>query len=250
MSMRCSTPSAQARRRNSGLLVALAVAAGSRPAVAQQLVFDPQNYAESVLHTARQLQSLSNEANMLANQARELAASPYSHLAQTSQTLRDIGELAQSAKGVAANVGELERQFESLYPAAVQGADPRALLQQAQGRTATARETAQDLARAAAELEQLSQGRAARVEGALAASQGAQGVTSALQSSAQLLGAMSEDTGSLRVATLAQSRLMAEEAASRAADRMASAEAHHRLWDHDPGPVPPPNFDPLPHEQK
>ncbi len=249
MWMRCSTRS---RRRwpppNRALAVALAMslAACSDPKTskAQQVVFDPKNYAESALHTAHQLESLSNQARALANQARELAASPYSHLAQTSQTLSDIGQLAQSVRGVTANVGQLENQFQTLYPAAVQGADPRQLLSQAQARTSTARETAQDLARTAAELEQLSQGRATRVSGALAASQNAQGQTAALQSSAQLLGVMSEDLGSLRAVTLAQSRLMAEQAADRAADRTASVEAHRRLWDHPASAPANPNFDP------
>jgi P-type conjugative transfer protein TrbJ len=241
-------------RRNSGALaVIVLIGAGSKPepAASQQLVFDPKNYVESALHTAHQLESLSNQAKMLANEAHELAASPYSHLLQTSQTLKDIGALAQSARGIAANVGQLESQFQTLYPQAVQGADPRTLLQQAQGRTSAARDTAQDLARTAADLEQLGQGRDSRVAGALSASQDAQGATSAVQSSAQLLAVLAEEMGTLRTITLAQSRLMAEEAARRAADQSASVEAHRRLWAHPADtPIPPPNFNPLPHEQR
>lgn len=253
MWMRCSTRSPRRwppPNRAAAVALALTLAACSDPGAsrAQQVVFDPKNYAESALHTARQLESLSNQARMLSNQAHELAASPYSHLAQTSQTLSDIGQLAQSVRGITANVTQLESQFQGLYPAAVQGADPRQLLSQAQARTSAARETAQDLARTAAQLEQLSQGRATRVSGALAASQNAQGTTAALQSSAQLLGAMSEDLGSLRTVTLAQSRLMAAEAAQRSSDRSAGAEAHRRLWDHPTeAPVPPPSFNPFPH---
>jgi P-type conjugative transfer protein TrbJ len=220
-----------------------------KPARAQQIVFDPRNYAESALHTAHELESLSNEAEMLANQARALAASPYSHLAQTNQTLADIAELAQTVRGVAANAGQLEAQFQSLYPTAVQGADPRNLLQQAQSRAATAHDTAEDLARTAAQLDALSQERAARVTGALSASQSAQGQTAAIQASAQLLAAMSEDMGSLRAVALAQARLMAEEAASRAADRTANAELHRRLWAHEAATPANPDFNPLPHAQ-
>ena len=80
--------------------------------------------------------------------------------------------------------------------------------------------------------------------GVLNAAQGAQGPTGAVQASAQLLAAMSEDLGSLRSVTLAQSRLMAEEAASRAADGMAASELHRRLWAHDSTPPPNPSFDP------
>jgi P-type conjugative transfer protein TrbJ len=215
-----------------------------KPAKAQRIVFDPKNYAESALHTAHELESLSNEAKMLANQARSLAASPYSHLTQTNQTLADIAELARSVRGVASNAGQLETQFQNLYPTAVRGADPRNLLQQAQSRAVTAHDTAEDLARTAAQLEQLSQGRAARVNGALSASQSAQGPTAAVQASAQLLATMSEDMGSLRAVALAQARLMAEEAADRSADQTANAELHRRLWAHDAQMPANPNFNP------
>ncbi len=217
------------------------------PARAQQIVFDPKSYAEAALHTAHQLESLSHEATMLANQAHALAASPYSHLAQTNATLQDIAELARAVRGIAADTTRLEAQFQSLYPTAVKGLEPKTLLQQAQSRATTAHDTAQDLARTAAELERLSQGRAGRVAGALNATQTAEGTTSAIQASAQLLAAMSEDMGSLRSVTLAQARLMAEEAADRAADRAASAELHRRLWAHDPSRPPPPDFNPYSH---
>jgi P-type conjugative transfer protein TrbJ len=111
----------------------------------------------------------------------------------------------------------------------------------------TAHDTAEDLARTAAELEQLSQGRASRVSGALSAAQSAQGPTAAIQASAQLLAAMSEDMGSLRAVALAQARLMAEEAADRSASQTANAELHRRLWAHDAGTPTAPNFNPYSH---
>ena len=254
MSMRCSTnsrPRSQPNRRALAFAATvLATGLAATPASAQLAVYDAQNYLESALHTAHQLESLSNEARMLANQARELAASPYSHLAQTSQTLQDIGELASSVRGIASNLTQLEGQFESLYPTAIQGADPASLLRQSQTREAAARLTAEDLARTAAELDQLSQGRGARVAGALAASQSAQGATAAIQSSAQLLAVVSEDLGSLRALALSQARLMSEEVARREAERAAGEEAHRRLWANESAAPPPPSFDPLPHAQK
>lgn len=246
------TPSSMRSRRhwrlNSGLVLAAALAlcacSEPKPAQAQQVVFDPKNYVENALHAARQLESLSNEARMLANQARELATSPYSHLAETNQTLRDISELAQSVRGVTANVQQLQGQFDSLYPTAVRGLDPRQSLLANQARTDAARQTAQDLARTAAELERLSQSRSARLRGAISASQSASGETAAIQSSTQVLGVLSEDLASLRTIMLAQSRLMAEEAARRAAERAASTEARRQLWARPAGHVPPPSFDP------
>lgn len=225
-------------------LLLLGACSDPRPAQAQQVVFDPKNHIENALQAARQLESLANEARSLANQARELARSPYSHLAETSQTLKDIGELARSVHGIAADVAGLQSDFERLYPATVEGLDPRHALEQARGRNAQARETAQDLARTAAELERLSRGRTGRLEGALNASQSADGQTAAIQSSTQVLAVLAEDLGSMRTLLLAQSRLLAAESARRSAERAAGAEARRQFWGRDKTAIPNPEFDP------
>jgi len=251
MSIRFSTPSPTRRwPRNSWiravlpLVLALSACSEPKPAQAQQIVFDPKNHLENALQAARQLESLAHEAQILAGQARELAASPYSHLAQTSATLRDISELAHSVRGVAADVESLQADFEKFYPTAVDGLDPRHALEQSQARNTQARETAQDLARTAAELERLSRGRAGRLEGALNASQSAQGQTAAIQSSTQVLAVLSEDLGSMRTLLMAQSRLLAAASARRPADRAAGAEARRQFWGREPMKIPNPAFDP------
>lgn len=249
---KCSTLSPPRRWRPSraatlgafAALLALGACGEPKPARAQIVVYDPQNYVENALAAARQLESLSHQATMLANQARELAASPYSHLAETSRALSDIAELAQSVQGIASDVDQLQGQFTDLYPTTVQGLDPRQALLQRQGRLAAARDTAQDLARTAADLERLGRSRGARLEGAVAASQSAAGETAAIQSSTQVLAVLAEDLASMRTILVAQSRLMAEEAARRAAEHAAATEARRQFWGHPAGHVPPPAFDP------
>jgi conjugal transfer/entry exclusion protein len=59
-----------------------------------------------------------------------------------------------------------------------------------------------------------------------------------------VLAVLSEDLASLRTVMLAQSRLMAEETARRAAERAASADARQQFWGRPAGKVPPPSFDP------
>jgi P-type conjugative transfer protein TrbJ len=256
MLTRSSTPSIRRSPRNrylaalAPLVLVLSACSDPKPAQAQQIVFDPKNHLENALQTAHQLESLSNEARMLANQARELAASPYSHLTETSSALRDIGELARSVRGVASDVQKLEADFERIYPAAVDGLDPRHAAEQARARNLQARDTAQDLARTAAELERLSRGRTERLEGAINASQRAEGQTAAIQSSTQVLAVLSEDLGSMRTLLMAQSRLLAAESARRAADRAASVEARKQFWGHESRTVPNPDFDPFPHARK
>lgn len=235
-----STPSPRRWRPNSTFSLALTVAALAvcAPAQAQHVVFDPRNHLENALQAARQLESLANEA-------RSLAASPYSHLAQNSQSLQDMAELARTARGLAATVSGLERQFEDLYPENLSGADALRLLEQGRARAANARRTAEDLARTAAELERLGQGRGQRLAGALNASQTAQGQTAAVQSSNQMLAVLAEDLAALRVLMLAQARLLSEGAARDAAERAAGAEARRRRWGR-PVEIPAsPGFDPL-----
>lgn len=245
-SPRPTPPNRRLARGLAAPLLAAALAAPA-PASAQLLVFDPTNHLVNALQAARQLESLTHEAQMLLNQAHQLAASPYSHLGAVSSTLRDIAGLAASVRGVATSVTALETQFEDLYPTAVEGLDPRHALDQAAGRGQAARDTARDLARIAAELDRLSAGREGRLAGALSASEGAEGETAAIQSSTQVLAVLSEDLGSMRTILLAQSRLMAEETARRTAERAAGEEARRRFYEHAGAPPPPPAFDPFAH---
>lgn len=240
-----STPSPARNRPNnpgsvraSGVLALCLLAAA--PVAAQQVVYDPRNHLENALQAARQLESLANEA-------RSLAASPYSHLTQSSQSLRDVAELARTARGLASSVNGLEQQFRELYPQDLTGADLAALLEQGQARTANARRTAEDVARTAAELERLGQGRAQRLSGALSASQSAAGQTAAVQSSNQLLAVLAEDLAALRTILLAQSRLLAETTARQATDRAAGDVARQQRWARPVVTPPPPRFNPLPH---
>lgn len=93
-----STPSPRRSRPNRPLriiaagMAAVSLIAIATPVPAQQVVFDPRNHIENALQAARQLESLANEA-------RTLAASPCSHLTRNSQSLRDMAELARTARG-------------------------------------------------------------------------------------------------------------------------------------------------------
>ncbi|MCA0368997.1 MAG: conjugal transfer protein TrbJ [Proteobacteria bacterium] len=227
-------------RRLQGLAAGLAAAClfAATPVPAQQVVFDPRNHVENALQAARQLESLANEA-------RSLAASPYSHLTQSSQSLQDMAELARTARGLASSVSGLEQQFRTLYPDDLSGADMMRLLEQGEARTANARRTAEDLARTAAELERLEQGRAGRLRGALSASEAATGQTAAVQSTNQLLAVLAEDMAALRTLMLAQSRLLAEQTARDAADRASGDAARRQRWAGVAVRPAAPRFDPL-----
>ena len=103
------------------LCIAGALAAGS--AQAQLAVFDPANFQQNLLTAARtleqvnqQVRQLQNEAQMLMNDARNLAGLDYSALAQLRAALADSQRLLDEARGLAFDVEAAKREFARLYP--------------------------------------------------------------------------------------------------------------------------------------
>jgi P-type conjugative transfer protein TrbJ len=90
---------------------------------ADLIVFDPQNYVQTVLIAARELQqinheiqSLENEAQMLINQARNLASLPYSALSQLLAQIPRTEQLLQQAQRIAYSVTQINQAFTTTYP--------------------------------------------------------------------------------------------------------------------------------------
>ncbi|MBY0383363.1 MAG: P-type conjugative transfer protein TrbJ, partial [Xanthobacteraceae bacterium] len=103
-------------------MIAIIVAVSSRPASAQLVVFDPNNYAQNVLTAARSLQqinnqivSLQNQAQMLVNQAKNLATLPFSSLLQLEQSIQRTQQLLAQAQRIAYDVGQIDRAFSTTY---------------------------------------------------------------------------------------------------------------------------------------
>ena len=99
-------------------LIVLAAAQTLRPAIAQSIVFDPNNYAQNVLTAARSLQqinnqitSLQNQALMLINQAKNLASLPYSSLRQLEQSLERTQQFLTQAQRIAYDIQQIDRAF-------------------------------------------------------------------------------------------------------------------------------------------
>jgi P-type conjugative transfer protein TrbJ len=88
------------------------------PAHAQfgRIVYDPTNYSQNVLTAARTLQQinqqitqLQNEAQMLINQARNLASLPYSSLQQLQQSVQKTQQLLEQAQNIAFDVQQIDQ---------------------------------------------------------------------------------------------------------------------------------------------
>ena len=102
--------------------LALAPVIFAPPAAAAWIVYDPTNYAQNVLQAARaleqinhQITSLQNEAQMLINQARNLASLPYSALQQLQQNVQRTQQLLGQAQSIAFDVGQIDQAFQQKY---------------------------------------------------------------------------------------------------------------------------------------
>ncbi|MEP3688981.1 MAG: P-type conjugative transfer protein TrbJ [Sulfitobacter dubius] len=115
----------------SALALALAVPVALSPILASpahaqfgfgRIVYDPSNYAQNVLTAARtleqinnQITSLQNEAQMLINQARNLASLPYSSLQQIQQNVSRTQQLLAQAQNIAFDVQNIDQAFQQQY---------------------------------------------------------------------------------------------------------------------------------------
>lgn len=95
----------------------------SSPASAQISVFDPANYRQNLLTAARtlqqinnQIQSLQNEARLLAGQAKNLARIDFPGLERLHQTLTEIDRLMGQAQGIGFEVDRLDERYRQLFP--------------------------------------------------------------------------------------------------------------------------------------
>ena len=104
-------------------------------------MFDPNNYAQNVLTAARALQqinnqivSLQNQAQMLINQAKNLATLPFSSLLQLEQSIQRTQQLLGQAQRIAYDIQQIDRAFSTTYAPASSSLSDQALIANAQTR--------------------------------------------------------------------------------------------------------------------
>jgi type IV secretion system protein TrbJ len=230
-----------------GLVLVAVVSINLPPTPAHAaIVFDPTNHIQNVLTAARALEQIRVQTEQLTAQIRSLSQNPYNHMGEIGRAMSALTELSDQARGLAGSVQGLERQFEELYPDRPNARNAMERIMASARRIEVARQTAQDAARVAASIDQGRAARSARMVGAMNAAQSADGQTSAIQSSVQALGVMSEQLEGLQALIASQTRLAAEESARRAAERQQAVDAHRRNWARPAAKPPPPKFNPLP----
>jgi P-type conjugative transfer protein TrbJ len=174
----------------------LTLASARLPAHAQEIVYDPSNYAENLLTAASELkqvnqniQSLENQATMLINQAKNLASLPYSSLGELVSSIQRTEQLLTQAQNIAYSVTTIDQAFAEVYPQSYSGSTSSTqLLADAQTRWQNARAGYQDSMNVQASVVQNLQNAQTQISALVSSSQSASGALQAAQSGNQLMG--------------------------------------------------------------
>lgn len=224
---------------------AVTLSALTVPAQAQITVWDPTNYTQNVLQAARSLQqvtnqitSLQNEAQSLINQARNLTSLPHSSLQQLQQSVARTQQLLNEAQGIAYDVQQIDRAFQTSYAPASTSSSDQALLASARQRWETSVKALQDAMRVQAGVVGNIETNRTQMSALVGASQSATGALQAAQAGNQLLALQAQQLADLTAAVAAQGRAQSLEAAQRAAAADQGREQLRRFLTPGPGYQP------------
>jgi len=200
-------------------------------------VFDPSNYAQNVIQAARALQqinnqitSLQNEAQMIRNQARNLASLPYSSLQQLQQSVSRTQQLLNQAQRIAYDVQNIEQQFQQSYGKDGFGsATDRELVDGARERWQTSVAGFEDALKTQATVVGNLDTARAQLSALVSASQGATGALQATQAGNQLVALQTQQLTDLTALMAAQGRAEALEQARQAASQEQAREQLRRF---------------------
>jgi P-type conjugative transfer protein TrbJ len=206
------------------------------PAHAWKIVYDPSNYAQNVLQAARaleqnnhQITSLQNEAQMLTNQARNLASLPFSSLQQIQQSVQKTQQLLGQAQNIAFDVQQIDRMFSQKYDDVSMSATDRQLVSDARSRWQNTIASLQDAMRVQAGVVGNIDTNRTQMSNLVSQSQGATGALQATQAGNQLLALQSQQLSDLVALVSANGRADALSQAERAAAAEQGREQRRRF---------------------
>ncbi|MCP9626521.1 P-type conjugative transfer protein TrbJ [Rhodopseudomonas palustris] len=200
------------------------------------IVFDPSNYAQNVLTAARSLEqitqqitSLQNEAQMLINQARNLASLPFSTLQQLQQSVQKTQQLLNQAQNIAFDVQKIDQMFSQKYANVSMSATDRQLVTDARSRWQNTVGGLQDAMRVQAGVVGNIDTNRTQMSNLVNQSQGATGALQATQAGNQLLALQSQQLSDLVALVSANGRADALSQAERAAAAEQGREQRRRF---------------------
>ena len=200
------------------------------------IVFDPSNYAQNVIQAARaleqithQITSLQNEAQMLINQARNLASLPFSSLQQLQQSVQKTQQLLNQAQNIAFDVQKIDQMFSQKYANVSMSATDRQLVADARSRWQNTVGGLQDAMRVQAGVVGNIDTNRTQMSNLVSQSQGATGALQATQAGNQLLALQSQQLSDLVALVSANGRADALSQAERAAAAEQGREQRRRF---------------------
>ncbi|RUV74869.1 MAG: P-type conjugative transfer protein TrbJ [Mesorhizobium sp.] len=193
-------------------------------AYAWRIVFDPSNYAQNVLTAARtleqithQITSLQNEAQMLINQARNLASLPFSALQEIQQSVQRTQQLLSQAQKIAFDVQQIDQAFQQQYGNVSMSATDQQLVTDARTRWQNTVGGLQDAMRVQAGVVGNIDTNRTQMSELVGQSQGATGALQATQAGNQILALQSQQLSDLVGLVAANGRASALTEAERTA---------------------------------
>ncbi|MGN6423161.1 MAG: P-type conjugative transfer protein TrbJ [Asticcacaulis sp.] len=205
-------------------------------ASAQWIVYDPTNYAQNLLSATRALQqinnqitSLQNEAQMLINQARNLASLPYSSLQQLQQSVSRTQQLLSQAQNIAYNVQAIDQAFQTQYANVSMSASDAQLVADAKTRWQNTVGGLQDAMRVQATVVGNIDTNRTEMSSLVGASQSATGALQATQAGNQLLALQAQQLSDLTAVVAANGRAQALQSAEQAAAAEQGREQRRRF---------------------
>ncbi|MFT4276036.1 MAG: P-type conjugative transfer protein TrbJ [Rhodopseudomonas sp.] len=206
------------------------------PAHAWRIVYDPTNYAQNVLTAARtleqiihQITSLQNEAQMLINQAKNLASLPFSALQTLQQNVQKTQQLLGQAQNIAFDVQKIDQAFQSQYGNVSMSATDQQLVANARSRWQNTVGGLQDAMRVQAGAVGNIDSNRAQMSALIDQSQGATGALQAAQAGNQLLALQSQQLSDLVALLASNGRASALTEAERATAAEQGREQRRRF---------------------
>jgi len=203
---------------------------------AWRIVYDPSNYAQNVLTAARtleqinnQIASLQNEAQMLINQARNLASLPYSSLQTLQQNVQSTQRLLAQAQNIAFDVEQIDQMFAQKYGDVSLSATDRQLVADARSRWQNTVGGLQDAMRVQAGVVGNIDSNRTQMSELVTRSQSASGALQAAQAGNQILALQSQQLSDLVALLAANGRANALTEAERAAAAEQGREQRRRF---------------------
>jgi P-type conjugative transfer protein TrbJ len=200
------------------------------------VVFDPSNYAQNMLTAARSLEqithqitSLQNQAQMLINQARNLASLPHSALQQIQQNVQRTQQLLNQAQNIAFNVQQIDQAFQNQYGSVSMSATDQQLIADARTRWQNTVGGLQDAMRVQAGVVGNIDSNRTEMSSLVGQSQNAAGALQAAQAGNQILALQSQQLSDLIAVISANGRANALTGAERAAAAEQGREQRRRF---------------------